>query len=205
MGIPDPYNPDPADKELSAKERIFVFYYLQTWNHVLANKEAGYKSGAKKRFEQPHIQAAITERMKTISMRADEAIYRLTEQARINPAEFYLYDKIELKDKNGNPVRDSKGAPVVCLQPVAIDWELVQARGHMVKGIKYDRHGRPILEFHDAQAALTLIGRHEKLFTDQIDINALTSIKAYVGISPDDWDEMSDNGTNDDNSNDPDS
>lgn len=212
MAIPDPYNPDPADKELTAKERVFVFNYLQTWDHVAANKEAGFKGGAKKRFDQPHIQKAIAARMSTLSMRADEAIFRLSEQGRARIAMFYRFVDKPLRTDNGKFIVDINGSPIYQVQP-EIDWEQVRLHSHLIKAIKQDSKGHVTLELYSAQDALGLVGRHLKLFIDQIDINALTAIKAYVGISPDDWDEMdetgdngsSDNGATDDINNDPDS
>lgn len=211
MAIPDPYNPDPAEKELSAKERVFVFNYLQTWDHVAANKEAGFKGGAKKRFEQAHIQAAITARMSALSMRADEAIFRLSEQGRARIAMFYRFVDKPLRSSSGKLILDIDGNPVYQVQP-EIDWQKVRLHSHLIKAIKQDSKGHVTLELYSAQDALGLVGRHLKLFTDQIDINAMMAMKAYIGISPDDWDTMSaqensDNGSvaDDDSSDDPDS
>lgn len=166
----------------------------------------------------PHVKARIDARLSEMAMGANEALQRLADQAQLNPAEFFYFEYVPALDaagkvkldpktikpkldpltgqplidpKTGNPVMDlTTGEPLMVLKQAGINWEMVRERGHLIKGIEHDRRGNVILKFHDAQAALALIGKNRKLFTDVVDLNALgVTVKAYVGISPDDWDE----------------
>ncbi len=109
------------------------------------------------------IQAAIKDRLNELQMGADEVLVRLADQARFDPLQFVC--KYELND--GQRVR----------QYVGIDLDALKAAGlgGVVKGIKYDRSGRLVVEFHDSQAAQQLIGQHHKLFTQkhQVDVPQL--------------------------------
>jgi hypothetical protein len=49
----------------------------------------------------------------------------------------------------------------------------------LIKGIKLTKQGT-VIEFHDAMAALALIGRHHKLFTDNLDVSGTILIKMDV-------------------------
>jgi hypothetical protein len=91
------------------------------------------------------IQAEIKARTAEKAMQADEVLARLAEQAR---AEYASY----LNDDG-----------TVDLQRMIED-----GKAHLIKGTKWDRHGNLVVEFHDAQAALVHIGRHLKLFTDNM-------------------------------------
>lgn len=168
--------------------------YCTYWDAQRAAIDAGYSEATAKAksyqfIKRPEIQEAISARLRYMAMGADEALKRLADQARINPTEFYTVDKVISRDINGVPILDSEGNPKVETR-LLINWEAVFSRGHLIKGIEYDRRGNVVLKFYDAQSALALIGKNLKLFSEVIDINAMgLLVKAYVGISPDDWDE----------------
>ena len=52
---------------------------------------------------------------------------------------------------------------------VTLNWVKVKEYGYLIKGLSYSRHGDPILQLHDAQAALTLIGKARRMFVEQIE------------------------------------
>jgi hypothetical protein len=41
---------------------------------------------------------------------------------------------------------------------------------HLIKGVKWDKNGRPIVELPEALAAIRDVGRHHKLFTDKSEV-----------------------------------
>lgn len=123
--------------------------YLRCWNQTEAAKAAGYAPGrarksASRVFARPEMQAYIAERISERAMGADEVLVRLAEQAR---AEYARY--------------------ITEFGTVDLDRMIAEGKGHLIKGIKWDRDGRRIVEFHDAQTALVHLGRHHKLFTDR--------------------------------------
>lgn len=162
---------------LSKKQQAFVEHYLREWNATRAALLAGYAERSARQqgsrlLSNDDIQAVIQARLDELKMSADEVLLRLADQARATMDDF--------------------------IDPERKDVDLVRAaeRGklHLVK--KFSRStGKTetvTIELHDAQAALVQIGRHHKLFTDRTEIPGLDDLKAYIGISPDEWDEVED-------------
>jgi len=133
------------------RRRKFVEEYLRCWNGAEAARRAGYSSRrgavtASNLLACEEIKAAIQERIAETAMSADEVLLRLAEQARSIQAEY--------------------------LQPdgtVDLEALIADGYGHLVKGTRWDRAGNLIVEFHDAQSALQLIGKHLRLFAEQIE------------------------------------
>jgi len=173
---------DVAERRLTNKQRVFVEEYLQTWNATEAARRAGYKgnndtlrSVGSENLAKPYIKARIQERLREKALSADEVLSRLAEQATVNIAEFI--SECTLPDEDGN-----------LYTRYMLNWDAVRARGHLIKSITNTQHG-PRLELHDGQTALIHIGKHHKLFADRQIIDLEESLKTYVGISPDDWDD----------------
>jgi phage terminase small subunit len=137
---------------LSPKRRRFVEAYLQTWNASEAARQAGYKNdpntAGPRLMANDGIKAAIAARMKQIAMKSDEVLLRLTQQAS-NEAAAYI--------------RDDGTVDLARL--------ISDGKSHLIKGTKWDRRGNLIVEFYDAQAALTLIGRAQRIFVEQVDLH----------------------------------
>lgn len=61
---------------------------------------------------------------------------------------------------------------------------------HLIRGIKWDRNGNQIVEFHDAQKALELLGRHHRLFADRMELTGADgsplAVKVLRDVSMDD-------------------
>ena len=162
---------------LTKKQQAFVEHYLREWNATRAAVLAGYsektaRSIGSENLTKPDIAAAIQARLDELKMSADEVLLRLADQARATMDDFI------------DPERGE------------VDLARAAARGklHLVK--KFSRSTGKVetvtIELHDAQAALVQLGRHHKLFTDRTEIPGLDELKAYVGISPDEWDEVED-------------
>lgn len=163
--------------KLSPPRQAFVEHYLRTWNATEAARLAGYAAPNKqgpRLLVNVGIQAAIQARLDELKLGADEVLVRLGQQARGEYAQ-YIYT-FSPDGKTRLP---------------AFDFEACAADGnlHLVRKWRYDARGNLEIEFYDAQNALVQLGRHHKLFTDRAEIPGLEALKAYIGISPDDWDE----------------
>jgi phage terminase small subunit len=158
-----------TESKLTPRQRRFVEAYLEIWNASEAARMAGYKARADmagpRLMRNDGIRAMIKARMAETSMQADEALKRLTAQAQLNAATFFNFEIVDDK-----------------LVMEGINWEVVKTYGHLVKKISYSRQGKVMLEFHDAQKALELIGRAYGLFNDKAsDINIQVNIDDWRG------------------------
>lgn len=142
--------------DLTRKQKIFIECYLECWNATRSAATAGYAdpgpAGARL-LSRPVIKSAIAERMKVLGMEADEVLKRLRDQAALNPSDFYMIGT----DQNGDT-------------SIEINWDEFRRRGYLVKGLKFTRTGKPVLEFYDSQAALGMIGKAMGMFVDRADV-----------------------------------
>jgi len=139
----------------SSKEKVWLAEYLKCFNATEAARRAGYswpdRQGHRMKLKlAEHIDANLKAR----AMTPEQVIDRLGQQARAEYAE-YINDSGE------------------------VDLAAMRAAGkmHLVKGIKYDRQGRKMVEFYDAQSALVHIGKHQKLFTEQTAFDGVIRIE----------------------------
>ena len=150
---------------LTAKQRAFVFEYPKDFNATQAAIRAGFSvKGAavtgSRLLTNPKIQQLIDQEFSKRSLRIDEIIARLTEQATANIGDFLIV----------NPDGDR----------IAFNPEVLKERGHLVKRVtakttvKYSEKGDQFeyttltLELHDAQKALELLGKHRGMATERI-------------------------------------
>jgi hypothetical protein len=154
---------------LTRKQRAFVENYLISWNMTRAASEAGYKWPNKKGWavmQMPEVKAAVEARLKEMDMSAELVLARLGQQAEINLADFLVFTDTP----NG-------------LKMDGINWEVVRERGYLLKKLSYSPKGKPILELHDAQTALVHMGKHYRLFAEQVDMTQhieQTDVKIYI-------------------------
>jgi phage terminase small subunit len=173
---------------LSNKQRVFVEAYLQTWNATEAARRAGYKHPdvqGPRLLGNVGIAAAIERRMREMAMQTDEMLARLAEQARANAGDFVVFRDVPLwqvlgmkppekADEDPDDADDADDAPPVevpMVKVMELDPEVIKARGHLIKKIQMTKYG-PAIELHDGQAALVHIGKHLKLFTEQVDVTS---------------------------------
>jgi phage terminase small subunit len=174
---------------LSAKQKAFINAYLATSNATEAARQAGYKgddatlaSVGWENLRKPEIADAISKRTSESAMSADEVLKRLAEHARGSMADF-----VKVNDR-GQPY---------------FDLEAAQSAGklHLVKKLKTKTRSINLgkddedesntdeeqadslitevtieFELYDAQSALTLLGKHHKLFVDKLDITHSGSV-----------------------------
>lgn len=137
----------PAYDALSRRDRALIDEYLSNgfvqWKAYRdksytgkSDNPASMRALSSKKFADVNIRAALEERLNRDAIEAGEVLFRLSQQAR-NPQMEFL---------NGKGKFDLEG--------------IIEAGlSHLVKGTKYDKAGRLIIEFYDAQAALKELSR----------------------------------------------
>lgn len=149
---------------LSAKRQAFIEEYLQCWNASEAARRAGYRGKANvvgpQLLANVSVQAAIKARLAEKAMTADEVLMRLAEHARGSMAEFIRVSE------TGTAWLDLRAAEKA-------------GKLHLIKSYQEasDKFGAK-LELYDAQAALALLGRAHKLFTDRTEHDLAPDLKA---------------------------
>lgn len=160
---------------LRDRQRAFVDYYLECWNATEAARRAGYSEKTARQIaanllSKVYIRDLIEQRLAELTMSANEVLYRLTEHARGDLAEFA-----------GLTVEELKAHPK--------SWLLKEVEVTSVKIGEGTEERRVKLKIHDPQAALNLLGKHHMLFADRLQIDdwhsqAVADIKAGR-ITPD--------------------
>ena len=142
------------------KEKVWLAEYLKCFNATEAARRAGYswpdRQGHRLRLK---LSDQIETSLKSRAMTPEQVIDRLGSQARAEYSE-YINDQGE------------------------VDLAAMRAAGkmHLVKGVKYDRQGRRMIEFYDAQSALVHIGKHQKLFTEQTAFDGVIRIEGLENL-----------------------
>lgn len=151
-------------KPLTTKQRAFVEHYLNCWNTSEAARRAGYANpynNGHRLMEYDGIKEAIATRLAALKMSADEVLTRLTGHARGSMAPFIR------RDTDG----DLYGFDLSDTQPL----HLLKKASVTRRRQKDDTKDELItvetvtIELYDAQAALALLGKHHKLFTDKVE------------------------------------
>ncbi len=138
---------------LPPKRRRWLEVYLTTWNATEAARQAGY---AHPGVQGPRllgnvmIQRAIHDRMAEQAMPADELMKRLADQARASLSDFITLGY--------RPIINDKGEQIGEQQDVALNTDVFQERGHLIKSIQVTQYGIK-LELYDAQDAMEKIGK----------------------------------------------
>lgn len=187
--------------QLPPKQQRFVLEYLTDYRGKDAAIRAGYSA------KTAEVQASqLLRKLKSvvdlglaIAMSADEVLHRLSTLARGTLADFITVRREHYHPRQAVPaptdadpkavrwVEDPK--PVERLI-VGFDFEAARDAGklHLLKKFKEGQHGFEI-EIHDPVRPLELIGKAHKLFVERTEHTGAITLKGYVGVSPDDWDE----------------
>lgn len=175
---------------LTPKQRCFIEHYLTTWNAKESAELAGYGSPQKTGYRllhNPGVLEVINERLVEMGVNANEVVARMSQYARNNPANFFIFADVPEKDINGNILRDADGNPILRRQMIDINWSTFERYGYLVKKLSYDRKGRPVFEFYDAQRALEMLGKYAKLDveTARSDGQTVEDLSAIVDLIKD--------------------
>lgn len=124
------------------KQQAFINEYLKCFNATEAAKRAGYSEKSARQMgsenlSKPYIAEEISLRVAEMTMKADEALLRLSRMARASFADL-------AENKGGLPFIDWRKA----FETGAID---------MVKEITYKNDGSMTVKLHDAQSALVSV------------------------------------------------
>jgi hypothetical protein len=164
-----------AKDGLTDKQQLFALEYAASLNGTEAAARAGYSGDrntlgvvAFENLRKPKVRAEIDRLLKERTLQANEVLSRLADQARGIPADcFNVHGKL-----------------------IGVDFEKLKEYGllHLVKKVSYDRDGRPVVEFYDAQAALVHLGKHHGLFAERLedDRPPVTITLVEVVRTPDD-------------------
>lgn len=143
---------------LTSKQQVFIHEYLQCWNAAEAARLAGYSEHTARQqgsrlLTKVDVKAAIDSRIAELKMSADEVLIRLAEQARGSMADFVIPEQDAISLLKGEQA----------------------GKLHLVKKFTHtvgEKSESVSLELYDAQAALALIGKHHRLFSENIDVTS---------------------------------
>ena len=146
---------------LTNRNELFISHYLRTWNATQAAIEAGYSpktaySHGQRLLKNVEIAAAIRERIDSAAMSADEVLARLAEHGRAD-----MDDIIDSDGELDLEKARAAGATRLIKKLIVSERTIYQKDG----GEIYTK--RTTVELHDSQAALALLGKKHKLFTEQ--------------------------------------
>lgn len=158
---------------LTAKQQAFVEAYVDCgFNSSEAARRAKYTGKPNvigpRLLAQVSIRAAVAQVMQERAMPSYEVLARIADQARSTMDDFL--------DEEGK-----------------IDLSRARERGklHLVKSRSVTKEGERV-ELYSAQSALELLAKHHGLLTDNIAISGDITVKGYVSVTPDQWDEPTD-------------
>lgn len=151
-------------KRFTYKQKVFIAEYIRTLNGGRSARKAGYKKPYEQAYEnlrKPHIRAAIDKALKELAMPPEEVIARITEEARANVMEFFA-----LKRTDGGG------------QYLEVDLEALKNGpfSHLVKGIKFTKHGMEI-QINDPLKAQEILARHHGLLKDNVSLELNEPVK----------------------------
>lgn len=152
------------EKKLTAKERMFVEYFLgeSFFNATDAARRAGYKHPnvqGPRMLVKVSIRNAIKERIEEAAMTANEVLARLTAQGRGNIADV-------LTEAGEFDLAEAKRRGTIGLVKKFKTRKTVRMNGTNppVEEVFHE------LELYDAQAALVHLGKYHKLFADKVEV-----------------------------------
>ena len=152
---------------LTTKQQAFIAEYPKDFNATQAAIRAGYSKRTARfigceNLTKPNIADEISKHIEKLCMSRDEALFRLSAQARFNVGEYLTFNEL------GNPVIDL----------VAV---VGNGFGHLIKKITHTKYGDTI-EFYDAETALLHIVKHHRLFVDRQEIDLTSGGKPLFTI-----------------------
>ena len=174
-------------KKLSRKHSAFLDEYLRTFNgtrsYMRVYPKASERSAGVRAAEllgNVRIQAEYERRLKELHMGQDELLKLLADEARGDIGMFmdvsttgWNIDLLQ-RDENGELIHDASGN--VIRKPETKLIKKLKQKVTTIIGKAEDGEDREIIEteieLYDAQAAKVHLGKHLKLFTDQVDVTS---------------------------------
>ena len=143
-------------RNLTKKQKVFVEYYLQSWNATQAAIKAGYSRRSASvtgsvNLKNPTIAAEISRRVDDLVMTSNEALSILSDQARATMTDIGEIDEDGKFSFNFKKASENN-------------------KLHLIKSIIPTAAGTKIV-LHDAQRALELIGKAHGAFIDKVEVD----------------------------------
>lgn len=168
---------------LTPKQRLFVTAYLETLNGTQAAIRAGYSqrsaaSIAERLLRNVEISQDVSAGLEKMALPKAETLARLGEIARGDIADLLAINldgsftlKLQVKDSRGQLVVNPKTRLIKKIKQKATTYPATDGQEERTEVVTE-------VELHDALAALTVIGRHHKLFSD-----AAIDVRIEVGAA----------------------
>lgn len=145
---------EPVSKRIpNKKHRLFIDELFKKNMNQTAAYQAVYdcaydtaRANSSALLADTNISEEVERRLKDNALSADEVISRLSEMARSDHTEFIL--------KDGS---------------VDLPKLITSGKSHLIKGTKWDKEGRLVVEFYNAHDALVNLGKWHNLFTDRVE------------------------------------
>ncbi len=175
---------------LTDKQAAFIDHYLMCLNATEAAARACYQGNrntlaavGRENLRKPKIREEIDRRLRERTMKADEVLYRLDQQATANIGDFFkiveewtfyplpTYDILDAERVIDTSDPDKPEERITYLvRRVAIDAEkLVDPRySHLLHKVSDTARGGLTIELYNKQNALVHLGKHYALFTDRV-------------------------------------
>jgi phage terminase small subunit len=144
---------------LTDQQKLFVEHYADCLNASEAARRAKYSEETAgqqgyRLLQNKAIQAAIKRKLDAQAMSSNEVLHRLAAMARGDVTNFWKVNEL--------------GAPYFDFQACS-DAGLL----YLIKKVTYSKDGDVAsIEFYDAQNGLVQLGRHHKLFVDNVDVTS---------------------------------
>lgn len=158
-------------KPPTKKQRVFIEEYLRCWNASEAARRAGYKTKANvigaELIALPSIKAVVEKRIDEMKMDTDEVLSRLASYARGSLEPFIRINDDGTTDfdfshpdakKNIHLIKKIKTKRKI----------LVEGKGDEAESWE---HEWVEVELHDPVHCLELIGKHKRLFEENVNLN----------------------------------
>jgi phage terminase small subunit len=161
--------------------------YLHDLHGQNAAIRAGYsertaRSIASENLTKPNIAAAIAVGLALAAMPTVEVLARLADHARGDMSDFLRVERVAYHPRqaiadptpeNPQAVRWVEDPQAVERLVISLDMEQARDRGmlHLIKRLKWDKHGDPDLELYNAQIAQALLAKIQGLLVEKTEIS----------------------------------
>lgn len=167
--------PTPTYDSLSGKQKAFIDAYFRTnFNGTKSATIAGYsedsaRQQASRMLKNVNIIQAIKERLDNVGFTVEEIVLHYINRAMFNPADYIKVEEVG-------------GVELVSIDIVKLKTD---GYGYMVKGLDYNKYGKPVITFHDTTHALDQLAKIAGMFKGKGEGSTNVTLKV---VSKEDYD-----------------